>query len=255
MTASTSTGTGRRLPRIDVQLFIGGKWIEAEKGERFDVTDPGTMETVGSAPMGRRPDAVKALEAAQQAFASWSRKSAYERGPILRRAAELIRNREQEIGTTLTREQGKPLIDSLKEIRFAADVFEYYAEEAKRVRGEWITTVSTSTRSIIMRQPIGVVAAIVPWNFPVDLLSWKIGPALAAGCTVAVKPPRETPLAVAQVIKCFEDAGLPAGALNMVSGAGSEVGEELITHPISRKISITGSTATGRRVMELAAPA
>ncbi|MDQ6747101.1 MAG: NAD-dependent succinate-semialdehyde dehydrogenase [Candidatus Dormibacteraeota bacterium] len=241
------------LSRIDTRLYINGDWTEAAAGERFDVTDPGTREVVGSAALGRRADAVRALEAAGGAFPSWSRESAYERGRILRRAADLIRERAGDIAVTLTREQGKPLPDSRKEILFGADVIEYYAEEGKRIKGEWLTPVSTHTRSLVLRQPVGVVVAIVPWNYPVDLLTWKIGPALAAGCTVVAKPPSETPLAVSEVVQCFADAGLPAGALNMVTGSGREVGEELVANPLSRKITVTGSTATGRRVMELAA--
>ncbi len=252
MDASTGT-TKKALPRIETSLFIDGQWVEAQAGERFDISDPGTREVVGSASLGRRADAVRALEAADRAFPVWSRTSAYERGRILRRAADLIRERVEDIAVTLTREQGKPVPDSRKEILFGADVIEYYSEEGRRIKGDWITPVSTHTRSLVIRQPVGVVVAIVPWNYPVDLLTWKIGPALAAGCTVVAKPPSETPLAVAKIIQCFVDTGLPAGVLNMVTGHGREVGEELVVNPLSRKISVTGSTATGRRVMELAA--
>jgi succinate-semialdehyde dehydrogenase / glutarate-semialdehyde dehydrogenase len=241
------------LPRHDIKLFIDGRWVEAAAGERFEVNDPGNGELVGTSALGRKADAGLALEAAHRAFEGWSRSSAFERAKILRRAAEFIRERVEQIAVTLTREQGKPVPDSRKEILFGADVIEYYAEEGKRVRGEWVTPVSTHTRSLVIHQPVGVVVAIVPWNYPVDLLAWKIGPALAAGCTVVAKPPLETPLAVAQVIQCFADAGLPTGVLNMVTGDGPEVGEELVVHPLSRKISLTGSTATGRRVMQLAA--
>lgn len=241
------------LPRHEVGLYIDGRWVEAVAGERLEITDPGNGELVGTAALARRPDAVLALEAADRTFESWSRMSAYDRAKILRRAADLIRERVGNIAITLTREQGKPLPDSRKEILFGADVIEYYAEEGKRVRGDWVTPVSTHTRSLVIHQPVGVAVAIVPWNYPVDLLAWKVGPALAAGCTVVAKPPNETPLAVAQVVQCFADAGLPAGVLNMVTGDGPDVGEELVTNPLSRKISLTGSTATGRRVMQLAA--
>jgi succinate-semialdehyde dehydrogenase / glutarate-semialdehyde dehydrogenase len=252
MREKAGTTNSKALPRIDTSLFIGGQWVEAQAGERFDISDPGTREVVGSASLGRRADAVRALEAADRTFPAWSRTSAYERGRILRRAADLIRERLEDIAVTLTREQGKPVPDSRKEILFGADVIEYYSEEGKRIKGDWITPVSTHTRSLVIRQPVGVVVAIVPWNYPVDLLTWKIGPALAAGCTVVAKPPSETPLAVSQLVQCFVDAGLPAGVLNMVTGPGREVGEELVVNPLSRKISVTGSTSTGRRVMELA---
>ncbi len=255
-TQDTGGAGAAPLPQLDpvhARLFIGGEWVEAEGGRRFEVTDPGTGLLAGTAALGTRSDAVRALKAAHGAFEGWARLSPYERAPFLHRAADLMRARLNDIAVTLTREQGKPLPDSRKEIAFAADVIEYYAEEGKRVRGEWIAPVSTRTRSLVIRQPVGVVVAIVPWNYPVDLLAWKVGPALAAGCTVVAKPPGETPLAVAQVVQCFADAGLPPGVLNMVTGPGEEVGEELVANPLSRKVSITGSTATGRRVMELAA--
>jgi succinate-semialdehyde dehydrogenase/glutarate-semialdehyde dehydrogenase len=170
----------------------------------------------------------------------------------MHRAAALLRERIWEIARVLTLEQGKPLVDSHKEIAFSADVIDYYADEALRLGGEWRPASGPKIRSLVLRQPVGVVVAIVPWNYPIDLLSWKVAPGLAAGCTLVAKPATGTPLATAQVIRCFEEAGVPPGVVNLVIGPGGEVGDELVENPISRAIKITGSTATGRRVMQLA---
>jgi succinate-semialdehyde dehydrogenase / glutarate-semialdehyde dehydrogenase len=234
-------------------LFIAGRWQESASGRLAEIRDPASGELVGHSAVARREDARAALEAAQSAFASWAATSPDERATLLHRAAALIRERSWEIARVLTLEQGKPLADAHKEITFACKVTEYYAEQGRRIAGEWRATSSTSVRSLVLRQPVGVVAAIVPWNYPIDLLSWKIAPALAAGCTVVAKPASGTPLATARVVRCFEEAGLPPGVLNLVLGPGGEVGDELVENPISRKVTITGSTATGRRVMTLAA--
>jgi acyl-CoA reductase-like NAD-dependent aldehyde dehydrogenase len=234
------------------ELFVDGEWRASASGRELEIRDPASGELVGTTTLGSRADAVAALEAAQRAFRPWAELAADERAAILRRAAELIRERIWEIARVLTLEQGKPLRDAHKEIAFGAEVIEYYAEEATRLQPEERPATSPAVRSLVLRQPIGVVAAIVPWNYPVDLLTWKIGPALAAGCSVVAKPPSKTPLAIARVVGCFADAGLPRGVLNLVTGPREEVGEELVANPISRAVKITASTATGRRVMELA---
>ena len=246
-----------RLPGADgsehARLFVGGEWRDAASGRTVEIRDPATGELVGRAALGNRDDARSALEAAQAAFPGWAAAPADERAAILHRAAALVRDRIEAIARVLTLEQGKPLPDARKEIAFAADVVDYYAEEGRRIGGEWRPTASTAVRSLVLRQPVGVVAAIVPWNYPIDLLSWKLAPALAAGCTAVAKPATGTPLATARVIECFEQAGVPAGAVNLAIGPGHEVGDELVTNPISRAVKITGSTETGRRVMRLAA--
>lgn len=234
-------------------LFVDGEWRDAVSGTRLRIRDPATGDLVGEAAEGGREDAQRALESAQAAQPGWAATPAAERAELLHRAAAVIRERIWEISRVLTLEQGKPLADAHKEIAFSCDVIDYYAEEGRRVGGEWRPTSTPGVRSLVLRQPVGVVVAIVPWNYPVDLLSWKIAPALAAGCAVVAKPASATPLATAHVVRCFAEAGLPAGVLNLVIGPGGEVGDELVSNPMSRKITITGSTATGRRVMELAA--
>jgi succinate-semialdehyde dehydrogenase / glutarate-semialdehyde dehydrogenase len=234
-------------------LYIGGEWGEAASGQRLEIRDPATGELVGEAAQGGREDARRGLEAAQSALRGWAATPAAERAGLLHRTADLVRERAWAIARVLTLEQGKPLADAHKEISFGCEVIDYYAEEGLRVMGEWRPASAPHVRSLVLRQPVGVVAAIVPWNYPIDLLTWKIAPALAAGCTVVAKPASGTPLATAYVIRCFADAGLPPGVLNLVTGRGGEVGDELVSNPMSRKITITGSTATGRRVMQLAA--
>ncbi len=240
------------LSRLHTDLLIGGRWVEAVSGERREIHDPASGEIVGDFAYGDATDADRALAAASAAFRGWSRTPVAERARILQRGADLLRERLESIAVTLTREQGKPLPDSRKELRFTADVFNYYAEVAKHRVDEWRPTSLPEMRSLVIRQPLGVVVAIVPWNFPVDLFSWKAAPALAAGCTVVCKPAPETPLATAQAIQCFLDAGIPDGVLNYVVGPVETLGEALITDPRSRMIAFTGSTASGRRIMALA---
>jgi len=241
------------LPRLRADFLIGGQWVESVSRERRQILDPATGEVVGDTAYGDAPDADRALAAASYAFARWSRTPVAERALILERGADLLRERLEPIAVALTREQGKPLPDSRKELRFTADVFTYYAEVAKHRADEWRPASRPDMRSLVIRQPLGVVVAIVPWNFPVDLFSWKAAPALAAGCTVVCKPAPETPLATALTIQCFLDAGLPEGVLNYVVGPVETLGETLVTDPRSRMIAFTGSTASGRRIMALAA--
>ena len=240
------------LPRLRTDFLIGGRWVEAVGGERREILDPATGEVVGDTAYGDARDADRALDAATRAFGRWSRTPVGERAAILQRGADLLRQRLEPIAVALTREQGKPLPDSRKELRFSADVFSYYAEVAKHRVDEWRPASRPEMRSLVIRQPLGVVVAIVPWNFPVDLFSWKAAPALAAGCTVVCKPAPETPLATTAAIQCFLDAGLPDGVLNYVVGPVETLGESLVTDPRSRMIAFTGSTASGRRIMALA---
>lgn len=251
-TGGPEVPTGDRA-YLSADLFIAGRWVPSSTGERRVVTDPATGEPIGEVAWGGVVDAERALQAASTAFPAWSRTAATQRAAILRQAAVLIRERRERIATTLTREQGKPLADSRKEIDFAARVLDYYADLAPHRSGEWRPTADPGLRSLVVREPVGVVAAIVPWNYPVDLLAWKVGPALAAGCTVVAKPAAATPLATALVVGCFSEAGLPDGVLNYVLGPAGTLGETLVTDPRSRLIALTGSTETGRRVMALAA--
>ena len=233
------------------QMIIDGKLVASLSGIFETVFNPANREPVAEVSVGSRLDARMALEAAKKAFPVWSRTSSQKRAELLHAAAGLVRERSEMMARLLTQEQGKPLKNARAEILSSADVLDYYAEEGKRNVGEWIT--SSHSRSIVLRQPVGVAALITPWNFPVDLLAWKVGPALASGCTFVAKPPRLAPLAATEFVRAVSDAGLPAGAANVVHGPGSEVGAELVENPISRKIAFTGETETGRWIMAHAA--
>lgn len=241
------------MERVDLQLFINGEWTPSESWKTFEVINPANGEPIGTAAKGGRADAQQALEAADQAFVGWSRTTGDVRAQRLKQAAEAILARQDELAEILTREHGKPLADARKEIRGAADTFEYYGEEARRISGEIAPPKSATTRSLVVRQPVGVVAAIAPWNYPVLLMAWKVGPALAAGCTVVVKPPKNAPLAATLVAAIVGQSGLPQGTVNVVTGPSSVVGEELVTNPITRMVAFTGSTETGRYLMRAVA--
>jgi succinate-semialdehyde dehydrogenase / glutarate-semialdehyde dehydrogenase len=234
-------------------LLINGKWRPSDSGEYFDVINPATGKPVAQCAQAGIPETQAALKAAQKAFEAWRYTPARERCEFMHKAAAIFRNRIDHIAELMTLEHGKPLQDSYKELRFSADVIDYYAEEARRQFGSNFEGDAGPTHSFVFKQPIGVVAAITPWNFPVDLLSWKVGPGLAAGCTFVVKPPSQAPTAAIEFLRCFEDAGLPPGVLNIVMGPGSKVGAEMVTNPISRKIAFTGSTETGLWIAQEAA--
>lgn len=225
--------------------------IAASSGRTATIYSPSNQEPVALVAVGGRDEARKALEAARTAFPVWSTTACSRRADILHHAASLVRERSEAIARLLTLEQGKPLKNAKMEVLSSADVLDYYAEEGKRNFGEWIA--GPKSRSIVMKQPIGVAALITPWNFPVDLLAWKVAPCLAAGCTFVAKPPSLAPLAATEFVRAVADAGLPAGAANVVHGSGDEVGSELVENPISRKIAFTGETATGRAIMASAA--
>jgi succinate-semialdehyde dehydrogenase/glutarate-semialdehyde dehydrogenase len=253
---SASDAPPEHLPGADgsevAQHFIDGQWLDSVVGEEAEIADPATGERVGRTTIGGPEDALAALEAADRAFPSWALSPPEKRAGVLRAAARLVRDRIRGISRLLTLEQGKPFPDARKEVAFSADTIDYYADLCTEIGPEERETTDPRFRSLVLRQPVGVVAGIAPWNYPVELLVWKIAPALAAGCTVAAKPPPETPFAISSVIRCFEEAGLPPGVLSTVIGGG-DVGEELVTNPISRAVKITASTATGKRVMELSA--
>ena len=235
------------------QMLIDGRDLPLEEGgdRRAVIYNPANQEAVAEVAVGSRQDARLALQAAERAFPLWSRTSSQKRGEILHEAAARVREQAGRIARLLTLEQGKPLKFARTEVLSSADVLDYYAEEGKRNYGEWIT--GPRSRSIVLRQPIGVAALITPWNYPVDLLAWKVAPCLAAGCTFVAKPPSLAPLAATEFVRAVSQAGLPAGAANVVHGPGGEVGAELVESPISRKIAFTGETATGRSIMAAAA--
>jgi len=233
-------------------MLIDGKWVRANSKESFEVKNPATGEVLALVPKGDREDAKKALVAASKAFPTWAATPSSKRAGFMKKTAQIIRERCDEIAKTLTKEQGKPLNEAKGEVRSAADAIEYFAEEAHRMLGEIIPTSSAKRRSLVIKQPVGPVAAIGPWNYPVSLLSWKIGPALIAGCTVVIKPSSLTPLSVIEFVNCFMDAEIPQGVINLVTGPGSTVGNELVENPIARKIAFTGETATGKEIMRRA---
>ena len=235
------------------QMLIDGRDLPLEEGgdRRAVIYNPANQEAVGEVAVGSRQDARLALQAAEKAFPLWSKTSSQKRGEILHEAAARVREQAGRIAQLLTLEQGKPLKFAKTEVLSSADVLDYYAEECKRNYGEWIT--GPRSRSIVLRQSIGVAALITPWNYPVDLLAWKVAPCLAAGCTFVAKPPSLAPLAATEFVRAVSQAGLPAGAANVVHGPGGEVGAELVESPISRKIAFTGETATGRSIMAAAA--
>ncbi|PSL38418.1 succinate-semialdehyde dehydrogenase/glutarate-semialdehyde dehydrogenase [Labedella gwakjiensis] len=236
----------------DRGLYLGGAWGPSLSGERIDVHDPATGELVARSAVAGAADVDAAVDAAQRAQPAWAALPSSERARILHRAADLIMERIDDIAELLTREQGKPVPDSVKEIAFGAEVFHYYAEEGLRVGGSIRPVQRADIRSLVEWLPIGVVGAVVPWNYPVDLYAWKVAPALAAGNAIVVKPPLESPLAVGLVVQCLEDAGLPAGLLADLPG-GLEAGERLSAHPGVGMITATASTRTGQAIMRSAA--
>ncbi|MDD1735595.1 MAG: NAD-dependent succinate-semialdehyde dehydrogenase [Methanothrix sp.] len=235
------------------QMLIDGRDLlpDEGRGRTAIIYNPANQESVAEVAVGTRQDARLALQAARRAFPHWSGISSQKRGEILHDAAGRVRERAEEIARLLTLEQGKPLKFARAEVLSSADVLDYYAEEGKRNYGQWMA--GPHSRSIVLRQPIGVAALITPWNYPVDLLAWKVAPCLAAGCTFVAKPPSKAPLAATEFVRAVSQAGLPAGAANVVHGPGGEVGAELVENPISGKIAFTGETATGRSIMAAAA--
>jgi len=235
------------------ELFIGGAWRAAKSGRRLEIHDPASGERVGSTALADATDIDLAVAAAKRALPGWAETHADARARILHRAADLIVERIETIADLLTREQGKPIPDAEKEIRFGVEVVRYYAEEGRRLGGAIRASARTDIRSLLVSSPVGVVGAITPWNYPVDIYAWKLGPALAAGCSLVVKPPHETPLGVGMIAQCFADAGLPAGVLNDVPGTGPEAGAALTAHPDVRMITATASTSAGQSMMRAAA--
>jgi acyl-CoA reductase-like NAD-dependent aldehyde dehydrogenase len=228
-------------------------WRPAASGQTFEIYNPATGEVVGRAALGIQADAVAALEAARRAFPDWSRTTGDERSILLKKAGQIIYDKSEYLARIITMEQGKPLRDALREVEASAETLIYYGEEARRLAGEIAPSKSKNSRSLVMRQPVGVVVAISPWNYPMSLMAWKVGPALAAGCTVVAKPTSETPLATGLFVATCAEAGLPPGVVNVVTGKSSVVGEALITHPLTQMVAFTGSTEVGRHLMQAAA--
>jgi succinate-semialdehyde dehydrogenase/glutarate-semialdehyde dehydrogenase len=233
------------------QCWIGGAWT----GEpSLAVTDPATGETLASVPSLDAGQVQAAITAAQQALPAWRAKTAGERAKILRRWFDAVMAAQDDLAMIMTREQGKPLAEAKGEIAYAASYIEWFAEEAKRVYGEVIPSHRADSRLVVIRQPVGVVAAITPWNFPAAMITRKIAPALAAGCTVVAKPASQTPLTALALVRLAELAGVPAGVLNVVTGSARVIGGELTANPVVAKLSFTGSTEVGKTLMAQCAP-
>ncbi len=231
-------------------MLIQGEEAAAEGGATFSVSNPATGEVVDSVPKGGREDAKRAIDAASEAFEVWSEKPAIERSRVLLKIAETVRANVEDLAMTLTLEQGKPLGEARSEINSFANTCEYYAGLVGRERGAQTPFSTGEGFFIVTKRPLGVVGAILPWNFPVSLMGWKVAPGLAAGNTFVVKPASTTPLADLKVASLLVKAGLPPGAVNVVTGPGGVVGEELLGSPKVAKIAFTGETATGKRIME-----
>ncbi|MGI6869802.1 NAD-dependent succinate-semialdehyde dehydrogenase [Amycolatopsis sp. 3B14] len=231
-----------------MRCYVDGEWISADSGDTLEVLDPATGELVDTVPALGAKETRRAIEAAAAALPSWRSLTAADRAAVMMRLHGLMRSRTDELARLLTREQGKPLAEARAEILSGADFLEFYAEEAKRITGDVIPADRAGRRLVVIRQPVGVVAAITPWNFPSSMILRKIAPALAAGCTVVVKPAELTPLSALALGGLAEEAGVPAGVLNIVTGEPSVIGRELLESPVVRKLSFTGSTEVGRHL-------
>ena len=238
------------------EMLIGGEWRQAAAHDELEVVNPATESVIDSVPAGSAEDVELAVAMAKRAFGAWSRTDVEQRAAILAKAAELIHQSAKELAATLTAEQGKPLAEAAGEVNHLAHGVRFYAEAATKVRGAYQELPSTLGQAygMVIRRPMGVCAAITPFNFPLTLLGTKVAPALASGNTVVAKPAATTPLATLQVARLFAQAGVPEGVLNVVTGRGSELGDALIGHPDVRRVAFTGSTAVGRHVATLAAP-
>ena len=236
----------------DVKLLINGEWRDALSGKTIAVSDPATDEIIGAIAHAEKADLDLALDAADKGFKVWRETSAYDRSKIMRKAADLLRERKDKIAWLMTREQGKPIAQSGMEVMGAADTIDWFAEEARRTYGQVIPARATGVAQLAIKVPVGPVAAFTPWNFPINQIVRKLSAALAAGCSIIVKAPEETPASPAELIRAFVDAGVPAGVINLVYGVPAEISEYLIPHPVIRKISFTGSTPIGKHLAALA---
>ncbi|WP_372057485.1 NAD-dependent succinate-semialdehyde dehydrogenase [Tistrella bauzanensis] len=236
----------------DTRLHIDGAWTAGSTGFDEAVLNPATAAEIGRVAHATTADLDRALEAADRAFKTWRKVPAYDRSKLMRKAAGLLRERADNIARIMTLEQGKPLAEARAETMAAADIIEWFAEEARRAYGRIVPPRFAGTQQLVTREPVGPVAAFTPWNFPINQVVRKVSAALAAGCTIIVKGPEETPASCAELIRAYVDAGLPAGVVNLVYGVPAEISAYLIPHPVIRKISFTGSTAVGKQLAALA---
>lgn len=234
-------------------MFIDGQWLEP--GPSFEVTNPANGEVIGAVADGAKEHAAAAIDAAHRVFPAWSTSTAYARAEVLGKAHQLMLERKQELAELMTTEQGKPLKASLNEVQYAADFLRWFAEEAKRIYGETIPSARADQRFLVRYQAVGVVAAITPWNYPISMITRKVAPALAAGCTVVLKPAEATPLCAIAVFKILQEAGVPDGVVNLVTAQDPKpIGEEFCTNPLVKKLTFTGSTPVGKKLAQDCAP-
>jgi succinate-semialdehyde dehydrogenase / glutarate-semialdehyde dehydrogenase len=236
----------------DVVLFIDGSWTKAASGRTIPVVNPATGEPIGTVAHAERADLDRALEAADKGFKVWRKVSAFERSKLMRKAANIFRERVDKIAPLLTMEQGKPLAEAKGEVLAGADVIDWFAEEGRRTYGRIVPARAEGIYQLVIKEPVGPVAAFTPWNFPINQVVRKLCGALATGCSIIVKAPEETPASPAELIRAFADAGVPAGVVNLVYGVPAEISGYLIPHPVIRKISFTGSTVVGKQLAAMA---
>ena len=241
-------------PTPTPSLFVDGQWRGAASGESFDVLDPASGQPIASVSDGGRADAQAAIAAAERAFPAWASTTAYDRSAVLYGAWRILQDRAEELARILTSEQGKPLKAARNEVKYAADFLIWFAEEAKRVYGRTVPSPRADQRFLVLQQPIGVVAAVTPWNYPISMITRKVAPALAAGCSIVLKPAEDTPLCAIEVFKALEQAGLPAGVANLVTARDpGPIGAEFLENPAVEKITFTGSTEVGKALARGAA--
>lgn len=236
----------------NVQLLIANEWVDAASGKTIEVRNPATGQVIGTVAHAGIADLDRALAATQKGFEVWRDTSVYERVAVMRRAAALLRERADDIARLLTQEQGKPLAEARGEVNAGADIIEWFADEGRRVYGRIVPGRNVKAQQLVIKEPVGPVAAFTPWNFPVNQIVRKIGAALATGCSFLCKAPEETPAAPAALLRCFVDAGIPPGVVGLVFGNPAEISEYLIPHPVIRKVTFTGSTPVGKQLAALA---
>jgi succinate-semialdehyde dehydrogenase/glutarate-semialdehyde dehydrogenase len=230
------------------QSYLDGKWADADNGATLDVINPATREKIGTIPKMGAAETRRAIEAASAALPAWAKKTAKERAVILRRWFDLMLTHQDDLATIMTAEQGKPLAESKGEILYSASFIEWFGEEGKRLYGDVIPGHQADKRILVLRQPVGVVAAITPWNFPSAMIARKVAPALAAGCTFVCKPATQTPYSAFAMAELAARAGVPAGVVNILTGGSTEIGGEMTSNPIVRKLTFTGSTEVGKKL-------
>jgi len=250
-TTAAATGVALKDPRLFREAcYVNGAWMVSPRNETLNVDNPATGEILGAVPKLGAAETREAVAAASAAFSAWSKKTGKERAAVLRRWFELMMENQDDLARLMTLEQGKPLAESRGEVGYAASFLEWFGEEAKRVYGDTIPGHQADKRIVVLKQPVGVVACITPWNFPLAMITRKAGPAIASGCTVVLKPATQTPFSALALAELAERAGVPKGVFNVVTGSAKEIGGELTRNPAVRKLSFTGSTEVGKVLME-----